>query len=50
MATKKPIKCPCGRLLGETSQNHGAGTKVCPSCKKRVRYDITESKVHTCYQ
>lgn len=49
MGTRKPIVCPCGNLLGQTNNNSGAGTKVCPACKKRVRYECTENKVYTAY-
>lgn len=49
MAESKEIVCKCGRLLGTTSASSGAGTKVCPSCKKRVHYQIGPNKVHTSY-
>lgn len=49
MGAKKEIVCPCGRLLGYTTQNSGAGTKTCPACKRRVRYDCGETRVHTSY-
>lgn len=49
MAERKEIVCKCGRLLGTTSSQSGAGTKICPSCKKKVRYDITPNKVYTSY-
>lgn len=46
---KKDIVCKCGKLLGTTTNFSGGGTKVCPSCKKRVRYDVTPTGVHTSY-
>lgn len=49
MAEKKEIVCKCGRLLGTTTNSSGAGTKVCPSCKRRIRYDVTPSRVHVSY-
>lgn len=49
MGEKKDIVCPCGRLLGSTANSSGGGTKVCPSCKKRVHYDITPARVYTSY-
>lgn len=49
MAEKKEIVCKCGKLLGTTISTGGAGTKVCPCCKKRVRYEITPTKVYTSY-
>lgn len=49
MAERKPIVCKCGKLLGHTSSVGGSGTRTCPSCKKRVRYDITPTKVYTSY-
>lgn len=49
MGDKKPIVCPCGKLLGQTTNCSGGGTKVCPNCKKRVHYDVTETKVYTAY-
>ena len=49
MTAKKDIVCPCGRLIRQTTSNAGAGTVVCPSCKKRIRYDITSNKVYTSY-
>ena len=49
MEKKKEIKCPCGKLLGTTTNSSGGGSKVCPVCKKRVRYDCTETKVYTAY-
>jgi len=45
----KQIKCKCGALLGTTSNSSGGGQKVCPSCKKRVRYQVTPTSVHTSY-
>lgn len=49
MGVKKPIICPCGKLLGTTTNNSGGGSKVCPLCKRRVRYDCAETKVYTAY-
>lgn len=49
MGIRKDIVCPCGKLLGQTNNSSGGGTKVCPACKKRVRYDCTQSTVYTTY-
>ena len=43
------IKCPCGKLLGGTIK-YGAGSKVCPACKKRVQYKESGGKVYTNYE
>lgn len=50
MAAKKDIVCPCGKLLGTTTNSSGGGTKTCPCCKKKVRYDVTSTTVYTSYQ
>lgn len=49
MAEKKEIVCKCGKLLGTTTNSSGGGTKVCPSCKRRIRYDVTPTRVHVSY-
>lgn len=49
MGTKKNIVCRCGKLLGTTSNSSGGGTKICPSCKRKVRYDVTPTRVYTSY-
>lgn len=49
MAERKEIICKCGRLLGTTLSSGGAGTKVCPSCKRRIRYEIAGRRVHVSY-
>lgn len=49
MRIRKDIVCPCGKLLGSTMNESGGGTKVCPSCKKRVRYDCSKDRVYTSY-
>lgn len=48
------IKCPCGRLIrnyscrpDSTSIVHGYAH--CPSCGKKVEYEITRGKAHTHY-
>lgn len=46
----KPIVCKCGKLLGTTSNTRDGGTKVCPSCKRRIRYDVTPEKVYVSYE
>lgn len=53
MIEKKPIECKCGRLLGYATRNTGARTKVCPSCKRRIRYEVSRTStsitVHVSY-
>lgn len=49
MNERKDIVCKCGKLLGYTTNSSGGGTKVCPSCKRRIRYDITPTKVYVSY-
>lgn len=49
MSEKKNIVCPCGHLLGTTSNASGGGTKNCPCCKRKVKYTVTPTKVFTAY-
>lgn len=49
MAEKKEIVCPCGKLLGTTTNSSGGGTRMCPCCKRKVRYDVGPTRVHTAY-
>lgn len=47
---KKNIVCPCGRLLGTNQNSSGGGTKVCPSCKRKVRYEVTPTHIYVHYE
>lgn len=47
--TKKEIVCPCGHLLGTTTNSNYAGTKNCPICKKKVHFEVKNGNVHTSY-
>ena len=49
MQEKKAIVCKCGKLLGTTTNNSGGGTKVCPSCKRKIEFDVTPTKVYVSY-
>ena len=43
-----PIDCPyCGRKIGTVNSGMNAsGTKVCPGCKIRIRYDYDKRTGH----
>lgn len=49
MAEKKEIVCPCGKLLGTTTNSSGGGIRTCPCCKQKVRFDVGPRSVHTAY-
>ena len=49
MVEKLPVKCPCGRLVKTTPTNIGAKTMICPSCKRRIRYEVVGNKVYVSY-
>lgn len=50
MRERKEIIRKCGKLLGSTSNSSGGGTKMCPSCKRRIRYDVTPTRVYVSYE
>ena len=43
---KMPIVCKCGKVLGQATNNSAAGTKVCPSCKRKIRYEVSGGRVY----
>lgn len=49
MAERKDIVCMCGHYFGFTTNSSGGGTKNCPSCKRKIRYDVTPTKVYVSY-
>ena len=49
MREKKNIVCPCGHLLGTTTNPGGRGEKTCSCCKRRVKFTVTPTKVLTAY-
>lgn len=50
MSKKRDIVCPCGNYLGNTTNINSAGTKVCNSCKRTVKYTATKDGIYTSYQ
>lgn len=49
------VVCPCGRLLetrrcNAESNSTTKGSKKCPSCKKKVAYQITGGRAYTSYE
>ncbi|HHD2820123.1 TPA: hypothetical protein ACOTGY_001364 [Clostridium perfringens] len=49
------VVCPCGRLLetrrcNAESNSTTKGSKKCPSCKKKVAYQITRGRAYTSYE
>lgn len=48
MGMKKDIICPkCKAPNGFTTNDSGAGTKVCKLCKTKFRYECSGSKVYS---
>ncbi|BDS17331.1 hypothetical protein [Clostridium perfringens] len=49
------VVCPCGRLLetrrcNAESNSTTKGSRKCPSCKKKVAYQITGGRAYTSYE
>lgn len=47
MGERRDIVCPCGNLLGFTTNVNGGGEKFCSSCKRTIKYSASANGVYT---
>lgn len=47
MAEMLEIECRCGRIISRTNSSAGfVKTVICPSCKRKVRIEVTPGTRH----